>query len=479
MFNKSLVSIYFLENKILVAELDAKKTKVHKFASVEIPKGLIENYKVQDKLALAKVLKGIWSKFGFSEKSVGIIIPEFSTFSKLLKLPKLSLQELNEAALWQAQEYLPDGSDNMIIDWKIVEKIDSGYEVLIAAIPKEILMGYVSACELAGLYPHGVLTPSICLTNLVSKNDKGGNLIVYSGINETILIICIKEKILGTSVVQNNNQKEALDTAVRMINHFKQIEVKNIYVGGKSLSDELVDGLKNNLKIDVSLLDPKLTGIDQQTLMELIVPVSLLIGELKEPADQRTLNLLPPNLVDKYKVEKTRVQVWSLTLTITLFTWFCFLIVLGSYLVIGQQITLIKAKNLEKADRISAALKNENDAKKVNEITERILKIKSASIFPETVFNVILSAKTAGVNIEKYNMDFEKGRVEVVGKSADRESLILFKQNLEKNSEVKDVQIPLTNFENVTNLEFTLSFQYGSIILPTTAVPKVNVDIVK
>ncbi len=478
MFNKSLVSIYFLENKILVAELDSTKSKVSKFASVDIPLGLIEDYKVVDYMALTKILKGIWSKYGFNEKTVGIIIPEFSTFSKLLTLPKLSLQELNEAALWQAQEYLPDGSENMVIDWKIVDKSDKGYEVLIAAVSKDILMDYVKVCEQAGLFPHGVLIPSICLSNLTNKNDNG-NLIVYSGINETILVICVKEKILGTSVLQNTNSKEAILTAEKMVNHYKQVEIKNVYVGGKNSSEELVNGLKNSLKLDVSLLQPKLEGIDQQSLMELIVPVSLLLGELKEPSDSRTLNLLPPDLVDKYKVGKAKVEIWSLTLTITLFTWFCFLIILGSYFVISQQIILLKTKNLEKTDRIAASVKNETDATSVNEIADKILKIKSETVFPETVLNIITSAKTPGISIARYEINLEKGDIQVIGTSTDRESLISFKQNLEKSSAVHDVQIPLTNFENVTNLEFTLSFQYGSGAAPAVAVPKVNQDLVK
>ena len=73
MFGKSFVSIYFLPNKLLVAEVSSNRKKVVRHASVDLPEGVIENYKVVDPGTLAKVLKSVWNKFHFNEKTVGLI----------------------------------------------------------------------------------------------------------------------------------------------------------------------------------------------------------------------------------------------------------------------------------------------------------------------------------------------------------------------------------------------------------------------
>ena len=94
MFRKSFISIYFLPEKLLVFQLSSNKKKVIKFASVELPAGLIKEYKVADVKGLAKVIKNVWSKFHLKEKTVGIVLPEFSTFTKFIKLPNLNISEL-------------------------------------------------------------------------------------------------------------------------------------------------------------------------------------------------------------------------------------------------------------------------------------------------------------------------------------------------------------------------------------------------
>jgi hypothetical protein len=309
-----------------------------------LPTGIISNYKVINPSALAKILRELFVRSGITEKSVGIVIPEFSSFSKLIILPKLQAKELNEAVLWQAQEYLPDGAENMNIDWKIVEKKDTGTEVLLVAVPKEVLAGYIESCEKAGLFPHGVQTPSVCLTNLKTGNGDTTALVVYGGFCESILMLVKGEKIIGTSVVKDPEEKEIVETATKMINHYKTEKVEKTYVCGRGMTENILLGIKKNLKTEVAILKPNVLGIDTAKAQDYIIPISLLLRNLEDPPDPKSINLMPGSLVEKYKKRKGKVQIWSLTLTITLFTWFSFLIVFGSYLVVSQQITAIKIR---------------------------------------------------------------------------------------------------------------------------------------
>ena len=247
MFGKSFVSIYFLPNKLLVAEVSSNRKKVVRHASVDLPEGVIENYKVVDPGTLAKVLKSVWNKFHFNEKTVGLILPEFSTFTKLLKLPHLPLSELDEAVNWQAQEFLPTQATELIMDWKIVEKSPEGFETLLVAVNKDLLMRYVEGVEKAGLFPLMVEIPSLGLVRLSPKSDTA-NLIIYKNFGETILIVSQNEKIKGTSVIHAKSSEEIVKTASRMINHYKEIKVSQVLVGGLEIDEEINQKITNILK---------------------------------------------------------------------------------------------------------------------------------------------------------------------------------------------------------------------------------------
>src|SRR4030042_2206507 len=163
MFKKSFISLYILPGKLVLLQLSSDKKKVIRHILLDTPEGIIENYKIIDINSLSQILAGIWRKYHIDEKTVGIILPEFSTYTKFFKIPKVDFSELNEAVNWQAQEYLPAQLTELIMDWKIVEKTDSGYEILIVATRKDILLGYVESVVKAGLFPLAVEIPSICL----------------------------------------------------------------------------------------------------------------------------------------------------------------------------------------------------------------------------------------------------------------------------------------------------------------------------
>ena len=84
MLKKNFVSIVFSANKLQILKLNSSKKKVEKHLTIDIPDGLIVNHKVQDVDILAKLLGQVWKKAGIKEKTVGLVVPEFSTFIKTL-----------------------------------------------------------------------------------------------------------------------------------------------------------------------------------------------------------------------------------------------------------------------------------------------------------------------------------------------------------------------------------------------------------
>jgi len=471
MYKKSFVSIYFLQNRLLVLQLSSNKKRLVRKVNVELPPRVIENFRVADEDALSAILRDVWKKEKIKEKFVGLILPEFSTFTKLFMLPKLMPSELAEAVSWQIQEFLPKSVSEMVVDWRIVEKKDDGYQILAVAVSRSDFKGYVNVCEKAGLMPLVVETPSIGLVRL-TKEDAEGKLIIYKNSEETLLVVAQGEKIIGTSVVSEDKLEKIVKTATQMIAHYKDIKVKSIYLGGDGVTEALIDKLEKILTLKVNVLNLKIGGLNPQITQEYLIPISMQFGKAEEPSDPTTLNLLPFSLAEKYKRARLRNQIWSLTLTVTLFTTITFLSSLASYLFMIQNINHLKALNQENAQNSEATKNAIEDIKTINSISNKVLSIKKLSVLPQKILNEIEDAKPSGLTINTYKLDLDKGVITLEGIAIDRNVLLTFKQSLETNSDFAEVTIPISSFEEEVNLEFSLSFKYKPLVPSPTPIKK-------
>jgi type IV pilus assembly protein PilM len=457
MLKRSFVSISFASDKLQVVQLSGSRKGVSKKMSVDLPAGVITNHRVNNGSALSKIMSEVWKKLSIGEKFVGIVVPEFSTYSKLIRLPSLTVTEINEALMWEAQEFLPE-PDEMILDWRIAEKLDKGYEVLATAIDKKTLDGYVKCVEAAGLFPQVVETPSLALTRLTEK-DPVGKLCVYSNFGETVLVVSQKDKVYGATI-ESMAGDEIISTAKRMISHFSAANIEKIVVGGVDITEGFLEKLTASTKKRVEPLTIKLSGLTPQEVQQFLIPIMLGFKNPAEPKDPTTINLLPSELVEKYKIEKSRVEVWSLILTSTVFIWISFLIALGAYfylIQIKRDYELDVTANSQIANRRKEITQNVND---INAVSTKVLKIAEISVTPQVILNLINQSRPVGVQITSYLADLDKGTIDIEGISPSRSDLVTFKQNLEKDTNVANVSIPISSFEVETNLEYKMSFEY-------------------
>ncbi len=469
MLKKTFVSISFSSpNRVQVLQLNASRKGIKKLAAIDLPQGLIKNYRVTDEKSLAKFLSEIWKKAGFKEKSVGLVIPESSTLTKILKLPTLGASELDEAVRWQAQEYIPHKEEDVILDWKIIKEEPDGMQVLVVVILKEILSGYVNSAHLAGLFPLVVETPSISLVRISDSNNLG-SLILYENFGQVILLISQGQRIIASSVVGISEKEEVVNITSKLLKHYHDVEVKKILVGGPKLDQVMARNLQTSLRMPVEWIKPLVSGVEAKTLQEYLIPISLQLKDPAEPADETTVNLLPPLLVKKYQREKLKHQIWSLSLVVTLVIWISFFSTVGVTIFLEQQIAFFKQEDTsslippEKAEYIA-------EVKEINSTSAKVLAIAKVATPPQLIFNSISKAKPDGVNIIRYRIDLETGKIDLVGISADRQSLIGFKDELEKVVNFSLVDIPISSFEEEFNLEYALQFSY----LPISSIkPKV------
>lgn len=457
MQRKSFVAISFSRQKLQVIKLNSQKTKVEKFATIDLPQGLISDYKVVNPQGLSVVIKNVWRQLGLREKTVGIVIPEFSTFIKPITLPKIEISELDEAVRWQAQEFLPSGASEMVMDWKIVGETPDKYHILTLAMKKEILAGYVDAVGLAGFFPLLVKTPAITLTT-ISGSEPIGKLIVFSNFGETVLVIADGQKILGSSVIRLEEKVDVAQTAKLIVKHYKEIDVKKVFVGGGDATQALAGALQKVLGKPVEILKTNIHGLPPDQVQKYLVPVALGQAKSVGPSDETTINLLPLNWVSKYENKRLKAQIWGLLTLSTLIILGCLFVTGGTYFYLGSQAAAIARENETK----SAGLPKELTEKivEINEASSNALLIEEISFTPQEVINAIIKVKPLDVSILQYKLDLDTGKINFGGIAATRESLIKFKEGLEGNKDFGLVTIPLSSFEKEVDLEYEASFTF-------------------
>lgn len=460
MYKKTFVSISFTSTSLQFLQLDPTKHKVLKFGEVKLPQGVIDNYKVADVASLTKLLKSSWKQFGFTEKSVGIVVPEFSTFTKTLNLPQLEIKDLDEAVRWQAQEFLPEGGQQMIMDWKIINSLSQDHQILCVAIPQDILAGFIQAIGDAGLYPLVVETPSLSLVR-IAKEENINRLIIYANLGETLLIVAQGEKITGSVVIRSTSQDEILSSALNLVRRYSDNKLEKVFIGGLQITKQLVDNLKANLKLEPSWLTYPVTQINTTQIQQLLIPLSLQLKDPTEPADEHSINLLPPRWVTQYQTQKRKIQTWSLLILSTIIVWSCLFASVGVNLGIQNQLNSFQA-TLNGSPQTSAQV--QKDVIKINSLATKVNKIVDAYPEPAVVVNAISAASLPSVSLQKYIIDFEQGYIKLSGVASDRAALLEFKKKLEENKDFGEINLPLSALLAQTNVVFNLDFTYIPLV---------------
>jgi Tfp pilus assembly protein PilN len=81
-------------------------------------------------------------------------------------------------------------------------------------------------------------------------------------------------------------------------------------------------------------------------------------------------------------------------------------------------------------------------------------------IFSEKVINEILAEKVSGIKIDKIsyqNDPLDGKKIAINGIAQSREQLLLFRQALENGNFFKNVDLPISNFVEDTDIEFNLN----------------------
>lgn len=119
-----------------------------------LKRGIIQDGQVVDAESLASEIKELLKStkpHPIKSKSVVFSVPESKSFIRTITIPKMEKDEAEEAIKWETEANIPIAVDRVYLDWQVVEEHGENNEILVTAVPKEIIDKYSEAMKLAGL----------------------------------------------------------------------------------------------------------------------------------------------------------------------------------------------------------------------------------------------------------------------------------------------------------------------------------------
>lgn len=196
----------------------------------------------KDAFLLSATIKKLHSQLKVSSKEVVFAIPEDKVFTRSVKFPFLTDQEIASAVKWEAEQYIPIPIAEAVLQHQVLERKESAIppevEVLLVAAPKNLLEKYVRVIQMAGLTPIAIETELIALTRALATPDKTVMIIDF-GSKSTDLAIAKNARLYFSRTIPTAGEAFTRAVANNLSISYQQAEE---YKRAYGLSGEQVEG---------------------------------------------------------------------------------------------------------------------------------------------------------------------------------------------------------------------------------------------
>ncbi|MDP3882575.1 MAG: type IV pilus assembly protein PilM [Candidatus Staskawiczbacteria bacterium] len=185
------------------------------FNEKEIPQGIVNDGIIQDEDAFVKNLKEALSSVKgekLKTKYVVCSLPEEKSFSQVIQMPKMEMEELKSAVPFEAENYIPLPANQMYLGFrKIISDADhlDHLDILIVAIEKTLVDSYLACLKKAGLMPLAleVETQSIARALIKSKTSLAPVALIDFGSDTTDFIVYSGRSVRFTSSISTSSEQ--------------------------------------------------------------------------------------------------------------------------------------------------------------------------------------------------------------------------------------------------------------------------------
>lgn len=140
---------------------------------------------------VASLLKDILRESNVTAKEAVFAIPANSSFTTTVPFPLVPEKELKEAIPYEARRYIPIPISEVVLDWQVLgsDEERKKLEVLLIAVPKEIIEKFKRIAEAAGLYLRSLEIETFSMVRSLGGNELAPTAFINLGHRTTTLAI--------------------------------------------------------------------------------------------------------------------------------------------------------------------------------------------------------------------------------------------------------------------------------------------------
>ncbi len=194
--SKTQIGVAIGTSSVKIAELkkSGKKYTLEHFGVAQIPADSIVNHEIVNPTAVVDALKGLVSELKIKGKSVVASLSGTTVITKKILLDQTPARELDDAILWEAEQYIPFDINEVVFDYQVLNKNgpEGKMEIMLVACKRAIVEAYQSTLKEAGLNAATVDIDTFALENTFELNypQDVPAAIVQIGSNNMKLVVC-------------------------------------------------------------------------------------------------------------------------------------------------------------------------------------------------------------------------------------------------------------------------------------------------
>lgn len=185
-------------SSVKIAELKKMGKKgyslVH-FGVAQLPDEAISNREIVNHMAVVDALKGLVSQLKLKGKGVVTSLSGASVIVKKILLEQTPKKELDDAILWEAEQYVPFDMNQVALDYQVMNKNgpEGKMEIMLVACKRAIIDSYKAVLKDAGLNTRIIDIDVFALQNSFESNYPADQpvALVDLGASSLKLSICV------------------------------------------------------------------------------------------------------------------------------------------------------------------------------------------------------------------------------------------------------------------------------------------------
>lgn len=184
--------------KALEFDPNSQERKLLSAGMAYTPEGAFSDNVISDPEAIGKTIKDIVESNGIVAKKVATAVAGPNCFSKVISTGVQEPAELEANISFEASNVVPFNLEDIHLDYQVLRrKSPTALEVLLVAVKNEVVRGYLSAIEAAGLEPVIVDIDSYSLANMFEQNYP-------EDVDKMVALVNIGSKFTSVDIVRKN-----------------------------------------------------------------------------------------------------------------------------------------------------------------------------------------------------------------------------------------------------------------------------------